>query len=718
MTERRAARQELYGGGLGGQASPGGGGPARVSAPPAAGNIDDGLIRAAGNFGDGLARALARDYHAGQQALAQERVVDVQNRFLAWKQDYALNRRGKDAANALRDFSEKYRELSEEALEEWQGPENEEFRGRLRRELFSRGLIAARDGFAHQARESQAFRESVWQGLLAQHEQLLASDLYDSDAVNYSVNRLAQAWQDMNPGLDPSAAMAKIAGESNGRRLEALLARAEAGDEEALAMAGQILDGSGASHVPAKSAHGLSGPISRYKYSLPANVEEKIRQAARKYDFPEEYALAVAMQESGGRQDEVSHAGAIGVMQLMPGTARELGVNPRDLDQNIDGGVRYLKRMYDQNGGDMELALTAYNFGQGNLNRWKAGKRGIRKESFEYAGRVEGFARQIAPAGISAKKAASAQARIARIREARARQAREAAENSQLRQWLQDWSDEQPERQMANLANAVSRIEDPETRARLFRLGKAQLDFKINRQLLNDKAQAAEFIRRNSEADPLSRWQALQGAELSPGARKLAEKMLLDNGGKENPANRSALAMARLLVENDQLQSAEEREIYALKNNLTPAQTRAILEYRSNEDTISPSEVATAIKRWGLEDAQFGEIYDFVKKRFKGKNKPDNADIEREVARLALRGNVAGGGFLGMFDGESSLLDARDNGKLNQWRANVEPWEAEDLDRLLKASGKSATEHNRVLLKTLNALKGIYKLPREMINWD
>ena len=88
-----------------------------------------------------------------------------------------------------------------------------------------------------------------------------------------------------------------------------------------------------------------------------------IREAAAKYGLDSRLVAAVAEAESNGNQSEVSDAGAVGVMQLMPDTAAALGVNPYDEKQNIEGGAHYLKQMLDTFGGDMKKAIAAYNAG-------------------------------------------------------------------------------------------------------------------------------------------------------------------------------------------------------------------------------------------------------------------------------------------------------------------------------------------------------------------
>lgn len=101
------------------------------------------------------------------------------------------------------------------------------------------------------------------------------------------------------------------------------------------------------------------------------DIRQSIRNAATKYAISEKLIQSVIQAESNYRPDAVSPAGAQGLMQLMPATARELGVNdPFDVDQNIDGGARYLRKMMDRFGGDIKLALAAYNAGPGTVQRY------------------------------------------------------------------------------------------------------------------------------------------------------------------------------------------------------------------------------------------------------------------------------------------------------------------------------------------------------------
>lgn len=107
-------------------------------------------------------------------------------------------------------------------------------------------------------------------------------------------------------------------------------------------------------------------------HSAPATdpgVSRLIEEAAARHGVDPGLAAAVAWQESRFRQSAVSPKGAKGVMQLMPGTARDLGVDPDDVQANIDGGVGYLARQL-RRFGDVRLALAAYNAGPEAVERY------------------------------------------------------------------------------------------------------------------------------------------------------------------------------------------------------------------------------------------------------------------------------------------------------------------------------------------------------------
>jgi soluble lytic murein transglycosylase-like protein len=105
----------------------------------------------------------------------------------------------------------------------------------------------------------------------------------------------------------------------------------------------------------------------------PQSPEELAAWAAKKYALPDSFVRSVMKAESGFQPNAVSPKGAIGLMQLMPETAREMGVDPRDPHQNADGGAQYLRDLlarYESDPNQLLLALAAYNAGPAAVERY------------------------------------------------------------------------------------------------------------------------------------------------------------------------------------------------------------------------------------------------------------------------------------------------------------------------------------------------------------
>ncbi len=106
----------------------------------------------------------------------------------------------------------------------------------------------------------------------------------------------------------------------------------------------------------------------------PATPKELLHQAAIRNGLRPEFVLSVAAMESNFQPGAVSPKGALGLMQLMPGTAASLGANPRDPAQNADAGARYLRQLllkYKDAPDQVRMALAAYNAGPGAVDRYK-----------------------------------------------------------------------------------------------------------------------------------------------------------------------------------------------------------------------------------------------------------------------------------------------------------------------------------------------------------
>ena len=145
-----------------------------------------------------------------------------------------------------------------------------------------------------------------------------------------------------------------------------------------------------AGYAAASSAKGNFKKILKSVAKAPENLEAIFKEASKKYGVSEKLLKAVAKAESNFNPSATSKKGAAGVMQLMPSTARSLGVDdPYDARSNIMGGAKYLKENLERYNGNVDLTLAAYNAGSNNVSKYG----GIPpfKETQEYVKKVKNY---------------------------------------------------------------------------------------------------------------------------------------------------------------------------------------------------------------------------------------------------------------------------------------------------------------------------------------
>ena len=135
----------------------------------------------------------------------------------------------------------------------------------------------------------------------------------------------------------------------------------------------------------AAAQQAIPGPV-----RVPETMESIVDRASRRYGVDPALIKAVIKAESSFNQHAVSPVGAQGLMQLMPGTASDLGVkNPLDAEENVMGGTKYLKGLLKKYDGHLDKALAAYNWGPGNVDR--RGIETLPRETRDYLVKVKRF---------------------------------------------------------------------------------------------------------------------------------------------------------------------------------------------------------------------------------------------------------------------------------------------------------------------------------------
>lgn len=399
------------------------------------------LARAAGNIDGAVQKGLkaVEDYNA---ARAQNAYNQYELEGLKLKAELE----GLRGENALGEEGvlarlKKWRARASRTLTEKLGP--------MARDLFARnaGNLDARLeawGIQKEARENVVFQNSVSEGAIGNAVLYAQENPGSDEALCEALGRIAAEYQRIGEREGKDAGWVRA-------RFNEAAQKLCASSVDALIEMGDL---AGATRLLGRAD--IRG--------LDAGHEQTARREAKANGLDEELLLAILMQESGGNPAAVSGAGAMGLMQLMPETAKSLGVDAKDAEQNIRGGAKYFGQMLKKYGGDVQLALTAYNWGPGNVDAWRKTGRGVNgqampREAREYAsrvlGRMGGGAGLIDPA-TRGRLERKIQAAVAR-EEAEAR--REAAElRAGLQQEIREYMAAAQEGRASEMSISTTRV--------------------------------------------------------------------------------------------------------------------------------------------------------------------------------------------------------------------------------------------------------------------
>ncbi len=342
------------------------------------------------------------------------RVDDIANGFISGSQftlftdkDAFYRKRGADAINGAQAATDKLMDLKREALD----LASNEYQRKALTKMLNAQIREATNGISrHVSAQSIEYEKGVAQGRIELLKNQTALQYNDPTLVAVFADQAeatSREWSRKNGDAPEQAdaravsqrsaiykiAIANTLQSGNPRQALALYDRVkdrlDAGDRTAL----ETTMKSTATEVEAENWIARNSPN-----NLPAGVKQYqplIQKAAAEYGVDPRLPSAVMAVESGGVNGLTSKAGAGGLMQIMPGTAAELGVkNVHNPEEAIPGGTKYLSQNLAKYNGDQKLALMAYNWGAGNVDKWlKAGadESKVPQETRDYVQKVSSF---------------------------------------------------------------------------------------------------------------------------------------------------------------------------------------------------------------------------------------------------------------------------------------------------------------------------------------
>ena len=443
------------------------------------------------------------------------------------------------------------------------------------------------------------------------------------------------------------------------------------------------------------------------KVNLPTDIRKMTDAAANKYGIdPDAFAALIHTESSGDINVKNSGRGAIGLGQLLPSTAKDLGVDPNIPEQNLEGAAKYYRQQLDRYNGDSKLALMAYNWGHGNVDSYIKNGHGLKTKK-NPTGEVPIETQKYLQKNLSAASGTTSREladfftpqEIFTLRQKATAAQEEQAKKQKVLQVssiydsiLNETKDTSLEERNLKVMSYISKIEDRETRVKILSLWGADKDILDAQKKAQQYSLASDFKRKTDGLNPA---QALQKLEIAEGLTDETKEKLttLYNGKREQQTQEKSAALNDLMIkiDKDEVSTPDAIEQYVLDNALTTKQTNFANKYLENGGQRGEYELrySTAERAWKSitkKNTFSMEDFEAIVPYLESGKKPTDTEIRRAISRMIMDGESIGQGWLN-HDKDETYHEAVKGGRGDTWLPDVTAKEEKEIGAMLRAQG-------------------------------